>query len=205
MRLHLYLMFICLLSSCQSSQQEHAFNPESKMQGKQVSVEHRKGNSEIQLAGHPIQFYLQHQRIPKLIKDVYKGTINPNEEYACYEYMDSLFSSDKETQAFYFLTITKTMALADGAYAEVLSLAAKDYVVKRTGDFLHYFNHETLLTEYDLDQWSANVCMELSLNDDYEQNLNQLIYQMKSNALNCDSSSKKVLDKFIYLLQHYQP
>ncbi|MDQ3110104.1 MAG: hypothetical protein M3R17_09430 [Bacteroidota bacterium] len=155
---------------------------------------------EDSLAGRPITFYLQHPGIPKIAKDIYTGKTPVTDDSSIMALMDSVFTKNKETQPFYFLTITGTMKQADGAYAEPLGTMARKYVETQTSDFLNYFINEPLLTEEHFNLWARNVAWEIMLDAEVQREKAEVKItetKMKANCKSCTKEQTNKMNDFI--------
>ncbi|MES2654295.1 MAG: hypothetical protein V4620_01840 [Bacteroidota bacterium] len=120
-------------------------------------------DNDLKLRGKPISFYLAHPQISQVCKDIYTEKREPSPDKDILALMDSMFTLNDETKAFYFLTVTQTMHKADGAYAEVLGVMAKSFVETRTREFLNYTMNEPLITEKYYNKWVKTVVGEIKI------------------------------------------
>jgi len=157
--------------------------------------------------GRPISFYLTHKQIPQVCKDLYNGKRQPSDEVDILSLLDSIFTSNIETKPFYFLTITKTMEKADGAYAEPLGMMGKQFVEKRTTEFVDYFINNSLLTDKDFEEWAKTVAGEIQISADghEKEELERLKEKMKLNCDNCNGRQNKVVINFLEKVKYYCP
>ncbi|MDO7876060.1 hypothetical protein Q5H93_15050 [Hymenobacter sp. ASUV-10] len=116
--------------------------------------------------GNSILFYLRHPQIPQVAKDLYLGHAEPSDDDKTLALMDSIFTKNTVTQPFYFLTLTRTMPKADGAYSEPLGIMAKEFVEQHPSRFAAYFLTEKLLTKKDFGNWAERVAMEFDISNE---------------------------------------
>jgi len=156
-------------------------------------------NKESVFNGHPISFYLEHKQIPQVCKDLYNGKRNPSDDAGILNLLDSIFTSNVDTKPFYFLTITRTMPKADGAYAEPLGMMGKQFVEKKTTDFADYFINNPVLTDKDFEEWAKTVAgeIEISAAEQEKEEWARLKSKMKSNCVNCGQRQVKIIDNFL--------
>ena len=166
----------------------------------------KKQNNEI-FAGHQISFYLTHDNIPQACKDLFSKVEHPADDTKTLALLDSLLTTNSETGPFYFLTVTRTIEKAAGAYSESLGLIGKQYLEKRTKEFIKYFIDESLLTDNDFENWAKIVAGEIQISaegqekEELERLENQLI-------LNCNTCSVGQIGKvkdFVDRVRYYCP
>jgi hypothetical protein len=159
------------------------------------------------LAGHPIQFYLNHPDIPQVCKDLFTNVRKPTDDADVLSLLDSVFTSNDETRPFYFLTITKTMAKADGAYAEPLGIMAKKFVEERTKEFVSYFLRESLLSDIDFQEWARSVAgeVEISAEGKEMEELDRFANVVRLNCDQCFQSQEKIIESFIERVVQFLP
>jgi hypothetical protein len=158
-------------------------------------------------AGRPLSFYLAHPQVPVVAKELYTGKIPVSGDERILALLDSLFTANHETAPFYFLTITRTLEKADGAYAESLGMTAKEYVETNTSEFIGYFLNEPLLTEKDFDEWARFVAFEIMIADENREmeGLSKFEKQAKANCPGCTEQAKQKLDDFFTRVKsHFQ-
>lgn len=157
--------------------------------------------------GHPLTFYINHDKIPQVCKDLFSGVRQPSDEIDVLSLLDSIFTTNDETRPFYFLTITRTMEKADGAYAEPLGMMGKQFVEIRTKEFVDYFNKEILLTDKDFEEWAKKVAGEIEISADgkEKEELEKLRSKMKLNCQSCDEGQSKILNDFVERVAHHCP
>ena len=159
------------------------------------------------LSGNRISFYINHKEIPQVCKELFRNTRQPSDELDVLALLDSVFTSNDKTRPFYFLTITRTMAKADGAYAEPLGMMAKQFVETRTKEFITYFRNESLLTDKDFDEWAKKVAGEIEISSSGRENeeVKVLKEKMKLNCERCDEGQIKTIDDFVDRVGHHRP
>jgi hypothetical protein len=159
------------------------------------------------LNGQPISFYITHKNIPQVCKDLYSGKRKPADESDILSLMDSIFTATKETAPFYFLTLTRTMAKADGAYAEPLGMMTKSFVETRTKEFVDYFINEPLLTTENFTEWARFVAgeIEIASGGSEKEGFIKLRDKLKSNCAGCDAKETQLLSSFAEQVSHYLP
>jgi hypothetical protein len=159
------------------------------------------------LSGRLISFYINHKEIPQVCKDLFRNTRQPSDEVDVLALLDSVFTSNDKTRPFYFLTITRTMAKADGAYAEPLGMMAKQFVETRTKEFIKYFRNESLLTDQDFDEWAKTVAgeIEISSSGQEKEELKVLKEKMKLNCEKCDEGQIKTINDFVDRVGNHSP
>lgn len=160
-----------------------------------------------QLAGHSISYYLNHDQIPQVCKDLFLKKRSPIDDSDILSLMDSIFTSNNDTRPFYFLTITQTMEKADGAYAEPLGMMAKSFVEKRTKEFLVFFMNESLLTIKDFDEWAKSVAGEIEIISEGKEQLEIDTVQSKMlmNCSDCAETQKQLILNFIDKVKKHCP
>lgn len=78
---------------------------------------------------------------------------------------DSVEKARDLPRKFYMVVLTRTLDKADGAYSEMLSDFAHNYITAHSVQFFSLFVHNSVLKEKDLQRWSDMVMMELTLDD----------------------------------------
>ncbi len=201
------VLFAIILLNCNSDkkkERDKLYNDTSTSIGK-------KGDQidtikqEITFAGRPISFYLNHEQIPQIAKDLYNTNARPVDDKKTLALMDSIFTRNIETEPFYFLVLTKTMDKADGAYSEPLGTMAKKYVETQPQKFLAYFLNEPLLTSNNFNRWARSVAGEIMITAEKHEkeeaeNVKKL---MSNNCQNCTHKEKQKLNEFITSVQSY--
>ena len=147
--------------------------------------------------------FLKDKSIPQLYKDLYNNKVKPPDDDENLSLIDSIYSRGP-AKGFYFLVITKTMKYADGAYAEPLGIAAKEFVEKNTTEFLSYFMYnKDLLTHEDFKNWAGTVYGEIQIDSEgSEQNaVNDLKTRMIKNCTGLSEEYKTKINEFIGLMK----
>ncbi len=151
------------------------------------------------LGGRLLSFYINHKEIPQVCKDLFRNTRQASDEVDVLALLDSVFTINDETRPFFFLTITRTMAKADGAYAEPLGMMGKKFVETRTKEFVNYFRKESLLTDKDFDEWARAVAGEIEISSEgrEKEELKVLSKKMRLACEKCDEEQMKTIDDFV--------
>jgi hypothetical protein len=119
--------------------------------------------------------------------------------------LDSLPRMPEPDRAFYFVVIAKTLDKADGAYAEALGYAGKEYIDNNLPEFLNYFIGEGKLPSIYLQKWSGIVSNEVELlkvNQDAKI-LTKLPKLYDAKCKDCRSQQKAVLKEFLDRVKLY--
>lgn len=126
--------------------------------------------------------FLSDPRIPQIAKDLYREKATPTDNFEWLSLIDSLHSTG-EARGFYFLVITRTLKHADGAFAEPLAMAAREFVGKNTIGFLSYFlNNPDLLSGRDFTDWAVLVYSDIKI--DSENSEQQAVIDLQSKMQN---------------------
>ncbi|MBR9918592.1 hypothetical protein GYB29_13170 [bacterium] len=96
----------------------------------------------------------------------YKNQIISGDDSVMLSITDSLFSSESQYHAFYFMVFTRSMNGADGFYSEALGFAAMEFLETHTLEFVNYFNSLALLDSSDLRNWANCVYGEIQLSSE---------------------------------------
>ena len=190
---YLYLpLMIGMQFSCQLVENKRAIVAEAIQE---ASKEHQDSI----FAGHPISFYIAHQGIPQGCKDIFKSIRKPADDPEGLALLDSILTSNDETRPFYFLTVTRTMEKADGAFAEPLGMVARQFVETRTKEFVNYFRNGSLLTEQDFGEWAETVAGEIKISAEGNEKteLANLNSKLRLNCNGCFESQTRIIDEFI--------
>jgi hypothetical protein len=163
-------------------------------------------NNEL-FAGHPISFYLTHDNIPQACKDLFSNVGQPTDDTKTLALLDSLLTTNSETGPFYFLTITRTIEKADGSYSESLGLIGKQYLEKRTKEFVKYFIDESLLTDKDFENWAKIVAGEIQISAEghEKEELKRLENQLILNCNTCSAGQIEKIEGFVDRVRYYCP
>jgi len=112
---------------------------------------------------------------------------------------DSLFTTDKETDLFYFIVFTKSMNGSDGFYSEALGLSAFEFITKKTEWFADYFNIAPKLNDKDMDNWAGCIYGEIQISREGEEL--KAIKELETLTINNIKESRKeyrpVIEKLI--------
>lgn len=159
------------------------------------------------LSGYLMSFYINHKEIPQVCKDLFRNIRQPSDEVDVLALLDSVFTSNNKTRPFYFLTITRTMTKADGAYAEPLGMMAKQFVETRTKEFINYFHNESLLTDKDFDEWAKTVAGEIEISSSGREREELMILKekMKLDCEKCDERQINTINDFVDRVGHHSP
>jgi hypothetical protein len=157
--------------------------------------------------GRKISYYLSHSEIPLVCKEIFLKKRKVSDDNEVLALMDSLFTKNNETRPFYFLTLTRTMEKADGAYAEPLGIMSKKFVENHTKEFFDYFINEPLLSQNDFKEWALTVIGEIKIvaeNNEREE-FESLKTIMTNNCSECDLKQKEKLNEFLKLIENHCP
>jgi len=149
--------------------------------------------------------YLLDEKIPQFFKDVIQQKQRLSDDEKTFALIDSLFSTDKERHPFYFVLVTRALWRADGALAEPLGMAVREYVESNTQQFLDYFSTEIVLTQFDFKHWARSTLYEILIDsDDNIEECENTRKLMKKNCNECSSEKIKMIDKFTeYMYAEY--
>lgn len=151
-------------------------------------------NSDSVLNGKEIGYYLTHPDIPEKIKSLYRSRNDRQSAWEINLVNDSIYSTNEETQPFYFLVTSVLLRNLDGAYSEPVGIKAKDYVETHSLQFVQLFTHEPLLNDSLLGDWAKLVSGEIKISDEgHEQDAAVLLKQTME--LNCKNATKDELSK----------
>ena len=178
-------------------------------EGNKGALNHELGtmDNDSILNGKPISFYINHKKIPQICKDVFNNIRQPSDENDVLSLLDSVFTSNNETRPFYFLTLTRTLRKADGAYAEAVGMMGKNFVEKKTKAFVDYFEKELMLTTADFNQWARAVAGEIEIlaEGPTKQELGKLKAKMTSNCSKCGTKQINRINQFVERVGSYSP
>jgi hypothetical protein len=154
-----------------------------------------------------IFFYLSHPEIPSVCKEIFLNKRKISDDNEVLALMDSIFTRDNETRPFYFLTLTRTMEKADGAYAEPLGIMSKKFVENHTKEFLDYFINEPLLSQNDFKEWALTVIGEIKIvaEKNERKEFESLKTIMTNNCSECNLKQEEKLNEFLKLIENHCP
>ena len=89
-----------------------------------------------ELNGKPITFYLNHPQIDTYAKMFYQGQFALCDDTLTFAFLDSVLTTNQETQPFYLHVFNYAVKVADGALAEVMGSYCKPYFEKNTCRFI---------------------------------------------------------------------
>jgi hypothetical protein len=207
------LSITIVLANCNSADntQKSKITPDTVMQivtvDTFVALQKDTADNKLIFAGHPISFYLSHRQIPQVCKDIYNKKRLISDDNEVLALIDSIFTPNNETRPFYFLTLTQTMEKADGAYAEPLGIMGKDFVEKRTKEFLNYFINEPMLTNEDFDEWVSTVVGEIQISAEghEKKEADNVKKKMFANCSDCNEQQKLKLENFTKQIKNHYP
>jgi hypothetical protein len=207
------LLLIGAICACQSASETHTVsNAEPTVVDQAVALPKALPYDTARLqresfGGRPILFYLRHPQIPQVAKDLYLGRAEPADDDQTLALMDSVFTKNTVTQPFYFLVLTRTMPVADGAYAEPLGLMVKEFIEQQPARFAGYFLTEKLLTSKDFDNWAEFVAMEFHRdNEDNEASASAAwAKDQLAHCTNCSAAGQNKLREFTELVGRWRP
>lgn len=150
------------------------------------------------IAGKPLAYYMNERKIPLFVKEVYAGKKQPSDDEQTMGMLDSLVTNNVLTRPFYFVTITKTLRKADGAYAEALGITAKDFVLRYPRFFVSYFNMKSNSMQQDFKQWSGLIAGELLIENENAAVATGEKYGrlLNNNCNKCTASQRRKLTAF---------
>jgi hypothetical protein len=170
-------------------------------------VNNSKFKNEIKIE-YTISDFLNDKLVPSCIKAIYLKKINPNENESCgFALLDSTLSKDKVRPPFYFLTLTQSFEIADGAYSEAICNFSESYVMNNTKAFVSQLISNKYLKNNATELWANNVMMELVdfADNDANKQVADYIKKLITKMALLDNKQKLKLDTFIKLMQSYQP
>ncbi len=164
-------------------------------------------NQDLKFCGHKISFYLTNRQIPQVCKDIFTKKIPVSDDIEVLSLMDSIFTNNKDTGPFYFLTLTQTMEKADGAYAEPLGVMCRKFIETRTKEFFDYFINEPMLTDQNFSEWAQLVAGEIAISaEGHEKNeADKLIRKMAANSRPGNEKQKEKLKEFSKMIVNLCP
>jgi len=120
---------------------------------------------------------------------------------------DSLFSTHRDRQLFYFMVFTKSMNKSDGFYSEALGLNAMKFVNEHTDRFADYFNIVPLLNDDDFRNWIDYVWGEIMITaENHEkEEVEKLAIRLYDNIKGNRKEYKLIIDDFIEGLKTKSP
>jgi hypothetical protein len=89
-----------------------------------------------ELNDKPITFYLNHPEIDTYAKMFYQGQFALCDDTLTFAFLDSVLTTNQETQPFYLHVFNYAVKVADGALAEVMGSYCKSYFEKNTCRFI---------------------------------------------------------------------
>jgi hypothetical protein len=153
MKLKLFLIFIQVLCFSLSNAQNV---PEQNVPEQNDPKKHPRHTNTVRvgdLQGHPIDFYLKHKNIDNVAKMFYKGEYAIYDDEGTFAIIDSVMTTNVETQPFYFFVFNRVMDLSDGSVAEFISTRCTQYIKTFPCQFLSRLKN----TEYktNVERWAA--------------------------------------------------
>jgi hypothetical protein len=113
---------------------------------------------------------LKIESVDKYYKEVYyQEKLISADDNTMLSITDSLFTTNLETDLFYFIVFTKSMNGSDGFYSEALGLSAFNFVTEKTEWFADYFNIAPKLTDKDMDNWANYIYGEIQISRESEE------------------------------------
>jgi len=151
---------------------------------------------------------LDDSKTPRLAKDIYLGKawdLTEDNSAKLLRIVERLPDMDPMEKGFYFIVIAKSFDKAEGAYAESLGYAGKDYVDNNIVEFLNYFCGEGKLPDVYLQKWACIVAGETELiKENQDPKISTKISKIyDAKCKECRSEQKAVLKKFEELLKTY--
>jgi hypothetical protein len=143
---------------------------------------------------------LENESIDNYYKDTYlQEKLISADDNKMLSITDSLFTSNKETELFYFIVFTKSMNGSDGFYSEALGLSAFEFITKKTEWFADYFNIAPKLTDKDMDNWAGYIYGEIQISREGQEL--KAINELETLTINNIKESRKeyraVIEKLI--------
>lgn len=116
----------------------------------------------------PYQAELNNALANPEIEDYYKQVFQqkkllPEDDNKMLSITDSLFTTNPQTDLFYFMVFTRSMNGSDGFYSEAVGLSAFNFVNQHTEQFADYFNIAPGLDEKDMDNWANFIHGEIQI------------------------------------------
>ena len=149
-----------------------------------------------------LENFLEDSKISKIAKQLYKNTYKLKDDQPL-ELLNQLYNQNKYQRLFYFKAITNSYKISDGAYAEALGLAGKDYVEIKTKEFASNFDDEECFTKIDLETWSNIVMLEFQITEDSssaKETIKNYSETLIKNCKSCTEKQKLIIDDFtIYI------
>ena len=148
--------------------------------------------------------FINDTQTPEQARLMAKGDSWKLNELAALGFLDSMTAARKEMRPFYFRVVTNSLQQADGAYAEALGLAGKDYVEYNTHEFAAHFDNNACFSEKDIDAWVDIVMLEFGLlieNESDSGSMNEYLQAVRNNCGECTVSQKATIEKFLSKLE----
>ncbi len=133
---------------------------------------------------------LKIESIDNYYKEIYyQEKLIPADDTMMLLITDSLFTTNPETDLFYFIVFTKSMNGSDGFYSEALGLSSFDFVSKKTEWFADYFNIAPKLTGKDMDNWASYIFGEIQISRENQEE--KAITELENQLLNNIKEARK--------------
>jgi hypothetical protein len=150
--------------------------------------------------------YAAQHRIPETTtRLVEHGELDLNGRYGePLELLDSmLHGASLESRAFYMWVVTRSMAKADGYYAEGLGNLSRDFAEQRTAEWATNLSDTVCYTEKDQHEWARTIAGELLIVDEHadQHELDTCIARLNKGCDHCPTMQRDWLHRFSGILR----
>lgn len=127
-----------------------------------------------------ISIYLKNEQIPVVARQYYDGKFRASDDPKTFSIIDSIETHNTGTRPFYLLLVSRMMANADGALAEILGLSCHRFFELNPDaviDFL-YSRHQLIADSYK-DAWAKTIAGEIKISHENNEKHYLLILQKR--------------------------
>ena len=149
------LLILILISACADNKNAslHTSIDSTKIFSQPMSVDTTKSPTTIwidrlngakyplpdSIDGKPVAFYLNSPKVASIAKALYKGQFRPTDNDSTILLLSYITTDDKTIRPFYRWCLDFTIAISDGALAELPGAPALNYAIKFPEEFVNYW------------------------------------------------------------------
>lgn len=154
-----------------------------------------------ELNGKPITFYLNHPEIDTYSKMFYQGQFALSDDTLTFSFLDSVSTTNRETQPFYLHVCNYAVKVADGALAEAMGSYCKPYFEKNSCGFMDLKTNE-LYSDY-YQKWIDFVAFEYYFEEKPYEAIDNAIKTIRPSVVRYCSDKESELDSIRLKLMEF--
>lgn len=148
------------------------------------------------IGGKPIAFYIENPEVADIAKQLYLNKFKPTDNDSTTMLLSLAVDKDSLLRPFYLWCLDFVIQISDGALGEYPGEPAFNYATTYPTEFFAYMDKDTTGIRY---KWWTEIIAYSGVNQtisNEKQQKNQIITSMIKNCSNCNTSTKRRIEKF---------